>query len=112
MTTQYAGAVTKLDQPPGRFGSIFRAPFLTKLRNFQVAPASLSADFVARPAASDEPFRQVEVRTVYVNGWTRMALPIVGIVLVILSSSIALGVAFGLRLRLNKIAGPDPDKEE
>jgi hypothetical protein len=112
MTTQFAGPVAKLDQPPGRFGPIFRAPFLTKLRNFQITPASLGADFVARPAASDEAFRQVEVRTVYINGWNRLALPIGGIVLVVLASSIGLGIALGLRRRMNQIAGPGPRKEE
>jgi hypothetical protein len=112
LTTQYAGPVAKLDQPPGRFGPIFRAPFLTKLRNFTIAPESLSSDFVARPAASDASFRQVEVRTVYVKGWNRIALPIAGIVLVMLSSSIALGIALGLRRRINQIAGPDMEKED
>jgi hypothetical protein len=41
-----------------------------------------------------------------------MALPIAGLVLVILSSSVALGIAFNLRRRIDQIAGPDPEKED
>lgn len=113
MEMLYAGPVARLDRPPPTdLAPVFRAAYLTKLRNTQVDPASLSADFVARPAASDEPFRQVEVRVVYVNGWNRMALPILGVALVVLSSAIALGVAFSMRRRMHMIAGPDPDEDD
>lgn len=113
METQYAGPVARLDRPaPAGLAPVFRAPYLTKLRNFGVDPGSLNADFVASPAPSDEPFRQVEVRVVYVNGWNRMALPILGVVLVVLASSIALGVAFSLRRRMDAIAGPDPERDD
>jgi hypothetical protein len=112
LETLYAGAVAQLDRPPpAGLAPLFRAPFLTKLRNTAVAPASLSSDFVARPAAADTPFRAVSVRIVYVSGWSRMALPILGVALVLLTSSIALGVAIGLRRRMNAIAGPAPDDD-
>jgi hypothetical protein len=113
METQYAGPVAALDRPPPtELAPVFRAPYLTKLRNPAIAPGGLSADFVARPAASDEPFRKVTVRTVYVNGWSRMALPIAGVVLVLLSSSIALGIALGMRRRMEAIAGRGPDEDD
>jgi hypothetical protein len=113
METQYAGPVAQLDQaPPQELAAVFTAPYLTKLRNTAIAPNTLIGDFVAGPAASNEPFRKIVVRTVYVDGWNRLALPIAGLVLVILSSSIALGLAFGLRRRMNQIAGPDPEKED
>jgi hypothetical protein len=113
METEYAGPVAGLDQAPAAdIAALFQAPYLTRLRNSAIAPATLTDDYVARPAPSDEPFRKVVVRTVFINGWNRMALPIVGLVLVILSSSIALGIAFGLRRRMNQIAGPDPEKDE
>jgi hypothetical protein len=37
--------------------------------------------------------------------------PILGLICAIVASSVALGVAFGLRRRIDRIAGPDPDKE-
>jgi hypothetical protein len=113
METQYAGPVTQLDRaPPVELASIFAAPYLTKLRNSAIAPRTLTADFVARPAASDEPFRKVTVRTIYVDVWSRMALPIAGLVLVILTSAVALGFALGLRRRMNQIAGSAPEEDE
>jgi hypothetical protein len=113
METQYAGPVAQLDRaPPAELASIFAAPYLTKLRNNAIAPATLTADFVARQAVSDEPFRKVTVRTVYVDAWSRMGLPIAGVVLVLVSSVVALGFAFGLRRRMNQIAGPERDEDE
>lgn len=41
-----------------------------------------------------------------------MAGPLVGLVLVFLASSAALGFAFGLRRRIDALAGPNPDEEE
>jgi hypothetical protein len=38
-------------------------------------------------------------------------VPILGLICAIVASSVALGVAFGLRRRIDRIAGPDPDKE-
>jgi hypothetical protein len=113
METQYAGLVAQLDRaPPAELATIFRAPYLTKLRNSAIAPETLNADFVVRPAASDEPFRKVIVQTVYVDAWSRMGLPIAGLVLVILASAVALGFAFSLRRRMNQIAGPEPEEDD
>jgi hypothetical protein len=113
METQYAGPVAQLDRaPPAELASLFAAPYLTKLRNSAISPETLTADFVARQAASDESFRKVTVRTVYVDAWSRMGLPIAGVVLVILSSVAALGFAFGLRRRMNQIAGPGSEEDE
>jgi hypothetical protein len=113
METQYAGPVAKLDRaPPAELAPIFHAPYLTKLRDSAIVPGTLTADFVARPAASDEPFRKVMIRTVYINGWKNLALPILGVALVVLSSSIALGIAIGLRRRMDQIAGPAPEEDD
>src|SRR5262245_51462029 len=113
METQYAGPVAQLDRaPPNELMSIFAAPYLTKLRNNAIAPSSLTADFVARPAATDEPFRKVIVRSVDVDAWGRLGLPIAGLVLVILSSAVALGLALGLRRRPNQVAGPAPEEKD
>jgi hypothetical protein len=38
--------------------------------------------------------------------------PIIGLICAIVASSVALGVAFGLRRRIDRIAGSDPDKAE
>jgi hypothetical protein len=113
LETQYAGPVAKLDRaPPAEIADLFAAPYLTKLRNSAITPQTLTDDFVARPATSNEPFRKVVVRTVYVDGWSRMGLPLVGLVLVLLSSAVALGIAFGLRRRMDQIAGPAPEEDD
>lgn len=113
MDTHYAGPVAKLDhQPPRELASLFRAPYLTELRNYAVDPDLLTDDFVAHQAASDEPFRKIETRTVYVNGWDRLAVPIIGLIAVLISSAVALGIAFGLRRRMHQIAGPGPEQSD
>ncbi len=113
METQYAGPVDKLDRPPpAELAGLFRAPFLTKLRNSQINPATLRDDFVIRPMAASEPFRQVVVRNLYVNGWDRMARPIFGLALVLASSSMAFWMALALRRRIIQIAGPEPDEDD
>ncbi|MFL5804066.1 MAG: DUF2330 domain-containing protein [Roseiflexaceae bacterium] len=113
METEYAGPVARLDQaPPADIAALFQAPYLTRLRNSAIAPATLTNDYMARPAPTDEPFRKVTVRMVFINGWDRMALPIAGLILVIISSSVALGIAFGLRRRMNQIAEPDPEEDD
>jgi len=38
--------------------------------------------------------------------------PIIGLICAIVASSVALGVAFGLRRRIDQIAGSDPDKAD
>ena len=37
---------------------------------------------------------------------------IIGLICAIAASSVALGIAFGLRRRIDRIAGPDPDKAD
>jgi hypothetical protein len=113
METQYAGPVVQLDQaPPTELAPLFTVPYLTKLRNSAIAPAALTGDFVAQPAASDERFRKVTVRTVDVDAWGHLVLPIAGLALVILSSAAALGFALGLRRRMNQIAGRAPEEDK
>ena len=36
--------------------------------------------------------------------------PLIGLICAIVASSVALGVAFGLRRQIDRIAGPDPEK--
>jgi hypothetical protein len=38
--------------------------------------------------------------------------PVIGLICAIAASSVALGVAFGLRRRIDRIAGPDPNRED
>jgi hypothetical protein len=123
MRTLYAGPVALLDKvPPADLAPLFSAPYLTKLRNSDLAPGALTEDFVVKRAANDEPYREVETRISYVVGTPTGAAQssaaamspgaIIGIILVVLSSAVALGIAVGLRRRINQIAGPDPDKED
>jgi hypothetical protein len=122
MTTEYAGSVAQLDRPPpAELAALFRAPYLTKMRNTALAPASLTEDFVIGQAATDAPYRMVTTRTVYVtrepspagdsgNGRS-VAGPIIGVALAFIASTIALGLALGLRKRMNAVAGPKPQDE-
>ncbi|HEX5692641.1 MAG TPA: DUF2330 domain-containing protein, partial [Roseiflexaceae bacterium] len=113
METQYAGPVAQLDRaPPPELVAAFDAPYLTKLHNSAIAPATLTSDFIARPASDNAPFRKETVRIVYVDGWQRMALPIGGLVVALFCSALALGIAFGLRRRIDQIAGPPPDEDD
>jgi Uncharacterized protein conserved in bacteria (DUF2330) len=60
MELRYAGPVASLDRPPpAGLAPLFRAPYLTKLRNERLAPSSLTADFVARPFGEDTAYREV-----------------------------------------------------
>lgn len=38
--------------------------------------------------------------------------PVIGLICAIVASSVALGIAFGLRRRIDRIAGADPEKED
>jgi hypothetical protein len=38
--------------------------------------------------------------------------PIIGLICAIVASSVALGIAFGIRRRIDRIAGPDPEKAD
>src|SRR5262249_11090070 len=109
METQYASPIGKLDRPPPiELAPLFHAPFLTKLRNTGIAPGSLTGDFVAKTAPNDEPYRAVETQTVYTSGGaSRLSIgPIIGLILAILSSAIALGVAFGILRRMKEVGSP------
>jgi hypothetical protein len=47
------------------------------------------------------------------DGETRLSAgPVIGLICAIAASSLALGIAFGLRRRIDRIAGPDPDQED
>jgi hypothetical protein len=46
------------------------------------------------------------------SGATLSPGPIIGLICVIVTSSVALGFAFSIRRRIDVIAGPDPDKED
>lgn len=115
MRTLYAGPVAQLDRPPPEDQApLFRAPYLTKLRNTDLQPATLTEDFVARQAPNDDPYREIETRVVFVEGSTRRftAGVVIGLVLVLFASSLALGFALRLRRRISAIAGPDPEEED
>ena len=38
--------------------------------------------------------------------------PIIGLICAIVASSVALGIAFGIRRRIDRLAGPDPEKAD
>ncbi|MBC8078559.1 MAG: DUF2330 domain-containing protein [Chloroflexales bacterium] len=65
LDTLFAGPLATLaPAPTGDLAALVRgAPYLTKLRNYQLSPQSVQGDFVARNAPSDEPYR--ETFTVY-----------------------------------------------
>lgn len=67
LATHFAGYVDRLERrAPAAFAGLFRGlPYLTKLADPTVRPASLRRDLVARRATSDATFRRVETRIVY-----------------------------------------------
>ena len=63
MDVRYAGPVASLDRPPRtELAPLFRAPYLTKFRNQRLEPASLTADFIAKPFSEDTDYREVLTR--------------------------------------------------
>lgn len=97
LAREYAGPVATLDPPPPPgVAELLRAPYITRLRGRALEPARLLNDFVASPA----------------GGGRSLVGAVVGVVLVFISSWVALGFAFGLRKRISAAAGPDPDDEE
>jgi hypothetical protein len=115
MTAEYAGPVDQLAQPPpADLQPLFRAPYLTKLRNSNLAPGSLTSDFVARQAPTDEAYRMTETRTVYVEApRARISTgTVLGLACAFAAGMVALGVAFGLRRRIDRVAGPPPDEDD
>ncbi|MBK9944036.1 MAG: DUF2330 domain-containing protein [Kouleothrix sp.] len=115
LTLEYASPIAQLSPaPPAEHAELLRAPFLTKLRG-SLAPASLTADFVAERAPDDRPYRLVLTRRVYVAGRAPAGSGVglvLGLALAIMASAAALGVAVGLRRRIDRLAGPDPDEDE
>ena len=71
-----------------------------------------SSDLAASPASSSVFARRTAIPD-DVNQERRLSPgPIIGLICAIAASSVALGVAFGLRRRIDRIAGPDPDKPD
>lgn len=77
--------------------------------------STASAHSVAIPPAADMQFQLAPTATPSASGASSaplgrsMAGPIFGVVMAFLASTAALGFAFGLRKRINALAGPDPD---
>jgi hypothetical protein len=94
--TAPAMAARALEIAPGEL-SVNRPPAWTE--NGMLRPAGMAAHRAAQPDGIDQ---------------ARRLSPgaIIGLICAIAASSVALGVAFGLRRRIDRIAGPDPDKAE
>lgn len=102
LETLFAGTLATLDPAPaGDLAALVGgAPYLTKLRNYQLSPQSVAGDFVVRNAASDEPHR--ETFTVYedISGFAVFGpAACLGVAI----SAAALGVALLLRRRLGRV---------
>ena len=77
---------------------------------------SIARRFEPWPAARIQPFDMFARRAALpdaANQEHRLSPgAIIGLICAIAASSVALGVAFGLRRRIDRIAGPDPDKAD
>lgn len=109
LPTFYAGPVGRLDpQPPAELADLLgAAPYLTRMRALDLAPATLAEDFVIGQAPNDDPYRTVVTvyREVYVlREYGIFAAMVCGSLI----SVAALIVAFGIVGRINRVAGPDP----
>ena len=89
----------------------------------EIAPAGRSADrpyawtgwsLPSRQVVSQLQLLQMQARLPANVDQERRLSPgaIIGLICAITASSVALGVAFGLRRRIDRIAGPDPDKND
>jgi hypothetical protein len=71
----------------------------------------------SEPVPRIQPFdifvRQVIAMSAGVDQERRLSLgPMIGLICAIVASSVALGIAFGLRRRIDRIAGPAREKED
>lgn len=111
--TVYAGPVEQLDENiPLEFIEYFQLPYLTVFADNYIRQNLLGDDLHFRPAASNAPYRKEVTKVVIVDGWSRMTFPLFGLALVMLSTSMAMGIAFNIRRQIDRIAGPDPELEE
>jgi hypothetical protein len=79
----------------------------------RAAQTQHAAPSLAAPlAVSSTPDQRVAGAGVSTQDEERLSpAPVLGLICAIVASSVALGVAFGLRRRIDRIAGPDPEKE-
>ncbi|MEM8534026.1 MAG: DUF2330 domain-containing protein [Chloroflexota bacterium] len=111
METHYASLVDKLDPaPPDEITTYFSGTFLTKLVASQIPPTSITADFVAQPAATNDFFQQTMIQIHEVSGWDRMSGPILGVAAVVAMNALVIGFALGLKYHMLRLAGPEPEE--
>ena len=111
LETRYASPIAEISPaPPNEVAAHFTGTFLTKLGASQIAPTSITSDFVAQPSATNEFFQQTIVQTSEVSGWDRMSGPIVGVAAVIAMNALVIGFALGLKYHMLRLAGPDPEE--
>ncbi|NOK59712.1 MAG: hypothetical protein GFH27_549285n236 [Chloroflexi bacterium AL-W] len=113
LETQYASPVDQLNPPPpDEIAAYFTASFLTKLGASQIAPTSITSDFVVQPSATNESFKQTIFQTNEVSGWERMSGPILGVAAVVAMNALVIGFALGLSYHMRRLAGPEPEDSE
>lgn len=97
MQSEYAGPVDALTPPlPRALGEA--GAYLTRLAR----SAGGGAISITR-APDDAPLRATVTRTVYIDGWRRMAIPILALAIVAMSSMGAFSLALILRKRIDAI---------
>ena len=111
LETRYASAVDELNPtPPDEIAAYFTGAFLTKLAASQIAPTSITSDFVAQSSTTNAFFQQTIVQTNEVSGWDRMSGPILGVAAVVAMNALVIGFAIGLKYHMQRIAGPEPEE--
>jgi hypothetical protein len=105
LDTAFAGALTLLEPPPAAELTtlLSGATYLTKLTTRDLDPDSINSDFIARKAASDEPYREVITR--YEDVWVFSTFgPLIAMLIVVVGLSAGtLYGAFILRRRMQEI---------
>ena len=104
MQTLFAGPAAQLSPPPvAELAQLMAtAPFLTKLRNPAVDPATVKGDLMPRRAANDELYREVVTVYRYVSPTAAYGLPLAlgcGVML----NVIAIAGAIAIRKRIDRI---------
>jgi hypothetical protein len=78
-----------------------------------VQPLRVAASNLAATTPSSSIFARRAAMPDDVNQERRLSPgSIIGLICAIAASSVALGIAFGLRRKIDRIAGPDPDKAD
>ena len=93
------------ERPPAWTDSSIKSTAKNAKKEASPSRSSRSSRFSRTPFHTAQPISTDQARRLSPGA-------IIGLICAIAASSVALGIAFGLRRRIDRIAGPDPDKTD